>query len=366
MARTTQPRKPKPRRIVGGVDTHADTHHAAVVLMNGTRVADAQFPATQAGYARLWAWLSSFGRVHAVGVEGTGSYGKAVARHLAGQRVRVVEVNRPDRSQRRAKGKSDPLDAYAAAEAVLAQRATATPKAGGGIVEAIRCVHVTRAGAVKARTMALNELKALLVTAPPAVREDVAGRSGAALVHACARLQVGAELADPRHGVAYAARRLAARWQALTTEIRELDTHLRTLVDRACPSLPRLHGVGYETAAQLLTTAGDNPDRIGTEASFAALCGVAPVPASSGKLTRHRLSQGGDRQANRALYVIACTRLATDPTTRAYRDRRLSDPDPRATKTTKEVIRCLKRAIARQIYRIIQRELTSDHVAIAA
>ncbi len=175
-------RKPTKRRVTGGVDTHSETHHAAVVLMNGRRLADAEFPATAAGYADLLAWMRSFGRLHAVGVEGTGAYGKGLARHLRCEKVEVVEVNRPDRRQRRTKGRSDPLDAYAAAEAVLAGRATTVPKAGDGIVESIRALHLVRAGAVKARTACVNEMKALVITAPAELREQLPARSTARLV----------------------------------------------------------------------------------------------------------------------------------------------------------------------------------------
>src|SRR5712664_1571667 len=181
--------KSKKRRITGGVDTHSGTHHAAVVLMNGRRLADREFPATAAGYQALLEWLCSYGRLHAVGVEGTGSYGAAVARYLTSEKVKVVEVNRPDRRQRRSKGKSDPLDAYAAADAVLAGRANAVPKAGDGIVESIRALHTVRAGAVKSRTACMNELHALLVTAPAELREQLAGRKGAKLTAACADLR---------------------------------------------------------------------------------------------------------------------------------------------------------------------------------
>src|SRR5262245_3377485 len=190
-------KKPKKQRIAGGVDTHSDTHHAAVVLINGRRLADAEFPATAAGYEDLLAWMRGFGRLCAVGVEGTGSYGAGLARHLRGQDVRVVEVSRPDRRQRRAKGKSDPLDAYAAAEAVLAGRATTVPKAGDGIVESIRALHLVRAGAVKARTACSNEMKALLVTAPAELRERLPARSAVRLVEVCARLRPPGDLADP-------------------------------------------------------------------------------------------------------------------------------------------------------------------------
>jgi transposase len=307
------------RRIAGGVDTHGQFHHAAVELMNGARIADAQFPATGQGYVQLLAWLRSFGRLQAVGVEGTGSYGAGLARYLQGQDVTVIEVSRPDRRQRRAAGKSDPLDAYAAADAVLSGRATAIAKAGDGIVGAIRALHVTRAGAVKARTAAANELQALLVTAPAALREQLAVHRGpAARTAACARLRPAGDPASPGHATRTALRSLARRHQALTAEITALDRQLTGLVTRACPALIAIKGVGTETAAQLLTTCGDNPARLRSEAAFAALCGAAPIPASSGKTQRHRLSRGGDRQANRALHVIALNRLTWCPRTTAY------------------------------------------------
>lgn len=342
--------KPRRQRIIGGVDTHGDRHHAAVVLMNGRRLADAGFPATATGYADLLAWMRSFGRLHAVGVEGTGSYGAGLARYLRTQAVTVVEVNRPDRRQRRTKGKSDPLDAYAAAEAVLAGRATAVPKAGDGIVESIRAVHLVRAGAVKARTACINEMKALVVTAPDQLREQLPTRSAARLADACAGLPPSGDLADPTVGIAAALRRLAARYHALTAEIIDADKQLAVAVKRARPDLLAIRGVGVETAAQLLATCGDNPDRLHSEAAFAALCGVCPVPASSGKTTRHRLSRGGDRQTNRALYMIVITRMGHDAHTRAYAARRTAQG-----LSTKEIIRCLKRYVAREIYKTLTR-----------
>lgn len=343
-------KKPKKRRITGGVDTHSGAHHAAVVLMNGRRLADAEFPATAAGYAELLAWMRSFGRLHAVGVEGTGSYGAGLARHLRGEDVRVVEVNRPDRRQRRAKGKSDPLDAYAAAEAVLAGRATTVPKAGDGIVESIRALHLVRTGAIKARTACVNELKALIVTAPAELREQLPARSAAKLAEACARLRPAADLTDPAQGVKAALRRLAARHHTLTTEITDADAQLAVLVKQARPDLLAIRGVGVETAAQLLATCGDNPDRLHSEAAFASLCGVSPVPASSGKTKRHRLNRGGDRQANRALYMIVITRMGHDADTRAYVQRRTTEG-----LSTQEIIRCLKRYVARELHKILTR-----------
>lgn len=340
--------KPRRRRVIGGVDTHKDIHHAAVMWMNGARIADAAFPATREGYAALLAWLGSFGRLYAAGVEGTGSYGAGLARYLRSQDVRVIEVNRPDRRQRRAKGKSDPLDAYAAAEAVLAGRATAIAKASDGITEAIRVLHITRAGSIKARTAAINELKNLLVTAPTDLREQLSGTRTAVLVATCARLRPAGDPATPQHAARTALRALARRIQALEEEITALDPQIAALVTRACPALTAIKGVGPETAAQLLATCGDNPDRLGSEAAFAALCGVNPIPASSGKTSRHRLNRGGDRQANRALHTIVISRLAHCPRTRAYKTRRTAQG-----LTSKEIIRCLKRYAAREIYKTL-------------
>ncbi|MEO3857603.1 IS110 family transposase [Acrocarpospora sp. B8E8] len=256
-----------------------------------------------------------------------------------------------DRGQRRAKGKSDPLDAYAAADAVLAGRATAIPKAGDGIVESIRALHSARAGAVKARTAAINELQSMLITAPVVLREDLAGLKGAKLADTCAALEVSgdlADLADPAHGVRAALVHLARRRRTLTTEIDTLDGQLQPILARVRPDLLAVRGVGVETAAQLLAVCGDNPDRLTSEAAFASLCGVSPVPASSGRTTRHRLGRGGDRQANRALYTITLVRMSHDPNTRAYVERRTKEG-----LSKREIIRCLKRYIARQLYRIL-------------
>jgi transposase len=325
----------KPPRIMGGVDTHSQAHHAAVQLMNGALVADAEFPATSQGYTELLGWMRSFGRLHAAGVEGTGSYGAGLARYLRAEGVTVIEVSRPDRTQRRTRGKSDPLDARAAATAVLAGRATAVPKAGDGIIESIRVLHITRAGAVKARTAAINQLRSVLINAPAPLREHLDGLSRAQLPSTCARMRPDSDTAAPATAARLALRSIARRCLALTAEVTELDTHLRSLVRTARPALRDIHGVGDQTAAQLLVTCGDNPGRLRSEAAFAALCGVAPIPASSGRTTRHRLSRGGDRQANRALCAITLTRMATCPRTRAYVTRRTTEG-----LSKKEIIRC--------------------------
>ena len=334
--------------VVGGVDTHSQTHHVAVIDQLGREISDREFPATAAGYVALAGWLHSFGELARVGVEGTSSYGAGLARHLRQAGVSVLEVNRPDRRARRAQGKSDPIDAYAAARAALTATRTTVPKTGDGIVEAIRALRVTRRGAVKARTQTTNQLKSLLVTAPPEVRERLADLKTPALVQACARLRTSGALSDPLQAVKVALRRLARRHQHLTTEIKDADVELHGLVATAAPGMTDLLGVGVEVVGQLLTTVGDNPQRMRSEAAFAHLCGVAPIPASSGKTHRHRLNRGGDRAANNALYTVVLTRLRLDDRTHRYVARRTTEGLSR-----REIIRCLQRYVARELYQAL-------------
>jgi transposase len=331
--------------VVGGVDTHGQTHHAAVLDQLGHELRDREFPATAAGYQALLEWLRSFGVLARVGVEGTSSYGAGLLRHLRAAGIVVVEVDRPDRRTRRARGKSDPIDAYAAAHAALAGTRTVVPKAGDGIVEAIRVLRVTRRGAVKARTATINQLRALLVTAPAEIREPLAGLTTPVLIPACLALRLTGSVADPAHALRLVLRRLARRYQFLTTEIRLADAELRNLVRTAAPGMLTRLGVGVEVTGQLLTTVGDNPDRMRSETAFAHLCGVAPVPASSGKTRRHRLNRGGDRAANNALYTVVLARLRLDERTRAYVARRTSEG-----LSKREIIRCLQRYVARELY----------------
>lgn len=357
-----------PRPVTGGVDTHGDTHHAAVVDQIGREVADGEFPATPTGYRALLGWLRGHGSLQRVGVEGTGAYGAGLARHLSAQGVELVEVDRPDRKTRRAKGKSDPIDAYAAARAALNGSAAGTPKTRDGRVEAIRALRVARRGAVKARTQAINQLKALIVTAPADLRENLRDLSPAALIDTCARLRPGvrgadlATVGDPTAATKTALRHLARRHQHLSEEIAELDADIQPLVQAAAPGLLALRGVGPEVAGQLLATAGDNPTRLRSEAAFAHLCGVAPIPASSGRTDRHRLNRGGDRAANNALHVIVLSRLRYDQRTQAYMARRTAQG-----LSKKEIIRCLKRYVLRDVYRALrQPETTAKDLAAAA
>src|SRR5664280_3307594 len=274
--------------VVVGVDTHKDLHVAVALDALGRRLAELVVPATAAGYRQLHHWAGDLGQVDAFGVEGTGSYGAGLARYLRHSGRRVIEVNRPDRATRHRKGKSDPIDAEAAARAVLAGTATATPKDGDDQVEVIRILKLTRDSAVKSRTQAINQIKGVLVTAPAELREALTGLSGTAQLDRSAALRPG-PVTTPTAAAKQALRSLAHRAIALAAEAAALGTQLDELTTAVAPALRALTGIGPDGAAALLTAAGDNPDRIHSEAGFAALCGTNPIPASSGKTTRYRL-----------------------------------------------------------------------------
>jgi transposase len=334
-----------PGLVVAGVDTHADTHHVAVIDGVGRRVTDRQFPATAVGYRQIVEFLNAQGPVGAVGVEGTGSYGAELARSLARAGLSVIEVTCSNRSARRLRGKSDPLDAYAAAQAVLAEQAQSVPKSRDGLVEAIRVLRVARGSAIKSRTIAINQIKAILVTAEDGTRASYRGLTNLRMIEALARSRPRTATASAAGATAVSLKILATRCQSLNAEISILDAQLDELTNQLAPGLKAVHGVGTEVAAQLLITAGDNPERITTEARFAALVGVAPIPASSGKTTRHRLSRGGDRAANAAIHRIVLVRMSTDQRTRDYVTRRRTEG-----LSTKEIMRCLKRFVAREMF----------------
>ena len=337
--------------ITLGVDTHKDSHVAAAFDPLGRLLGTATFAASGPGYDELFEWASGFGAVVTAGVEGTGSWGAGLARSLAQAGVEIIEVNRPNRQRRRANGKSDPADAIAAGRAVLAGDATAIAKAGTGPIEGLRMLRCARRSADKARTQAANQIHSLLDTAPEALRAELRDLPLRTIVDRAARLRPSGSLANPLTAAKIALRSLARRFQDLDDERRELDRQIAELVELAAPAeLLEQYGVGPHTAAALLVAAGDNPDRLHSEASFAALCGTSPVDASSGRQQRHRLNRGGDRQANHALWRIVMVRLAHDPTTRAYLERRIKDG-----KTKREAIRCLKRYVARDLARILHR-----------
>lgn len=331
--------------VIAGVDTHAETHHVAVIAATGARLGDAQFPTTGQGYRDLLSFVTGLGRVTTIGVEGTNSYGADLSRSLRQAGVTVVEVIRPARQVRRLRGKSDPIDAYAAAQAVLAGDDLPTPKNADGEVEAIRVLMIARRSAIKARTAAATQIKSLLVTAPDGLRARFRALRDADLHAQLAAVRPGPAAEGVQPATLTAMRHLARRHRALTAEIAELDSDLDALVSGLAPALRAAYGIGSVTAAPLLIAAGDNPDRLTSEGSFAALCGAAPIPASSGKTTRYRLNPGGDRQANAALHQIVLVRMAHDPRTRAYVAKRTAQG-----KSEKEIMRCLKRTVAREVY----------------
>jgi transposase len=334
--------------VVLGVDTHLDFHVAVALDRMGRRLGDLKVPTTKKGYGELTRWVEGFGLVAYAGVEGTGSYGAGLARHLKAAGIAVVEVERPKRRHLRRNGKSDSQDAEAAARAVLAGEAAGVPKSGDGKVEMVRTLRSARRSAVKARVQAANLLQAMLVTAPEQLRRRLRGLPTKELVAVTARFRPGGDPEDVEGATRFALRSVARRHEALSEEIAELDTRLERLVAEAAPELLALPGVGTNHAATLLVLAGDNPDRLKSEASFASLCGVSPVEASSGKVVRQRLNRGGNRDANRALHMICVVRMGSDRRTRSYVARRTSEG-----KSKWEIMRCLKRYIAREIYRVL-------------
>jgi transposase len=330
--------------ITGGVDTHADVHVAAALDPIGGLPGVAEFPATPAGYAQLLGWLGRFGTVCLVGVEGTGSYGAGLARHIAAAGVRVVEVDRSDRQDRRRSGKSDPLDAVSAARAAQSGRAAGAPKGRDGQVEAIRALMVAKRSARSERIQTINQARALIITGPDGLRARFAGHNPADLVAELAALRPRAG-SMVRYHTLLSLRELGRRAQFLDGQLARLDEFIVPLVTARAPGLLALYGVGPDTAAVLLVAAGDHPERLRSEAAWAHLCATAPLSASSGKVTRYRLNPGGDRQANHALYRIVITRLSSHPPTRAYAGRRTKEG-----LSKKEIIRCLKRYVAREVY----------------
>lgn len=335
--------------VTGGVDTHKDTHTVAALDSAGRVLGTEQFATTRPGFTALLKWLRGFGTVGKVGVEGTGAYGAGLTQFLTQAGITVIEVDRPDRRTRRRQGKSDPIDAVSAARAVLAGTRTGTPKQRDGRVEALRNLRVARRSAVKDRADVQRQLHTLVITAADQVRDQIRGLSAAALVKHCAAASPNtANVADPAVAVTIALRSLARRHQQLSVEITDLDKLITPLIEAINPKLLELNGVGPDVAGQLLVTAGANHDRLHSEAAFSMLCGTSPLPASSGKTDRHRLNRGGDRQANAALYRVVLSRLRWDPRTHAYVERRTKDG-----KSKKEIIRCLKRYIAREIYNLL-------------
>ena len=309
-----------------------------------------RFTTTPAGNRQLLGWLAGFGPVVRVGVEGTGSYGASLARYLRRAGVEVVEVDRPNRQERRRKGKTDTVDAIQAAHAAQGDRQLGQAKHRDGNVEAIRALMVAKRSARSTKVRALNQIRHLGFTAPEEIRRSLQGAAREHIAKQAAAMRPSAHGDPVVFATKTALRTLGRRVLALDQEKNALDGLLGDLVQEVAPGLLELHGVGVDTAAALLVTAGDNPDRLRCEAAWAHLCGVSPIEASSGKVTRLRLNRGGDRQANSALWGVVITRLRSDPRTQAYMARRLQEG-----RSKPEIIRILKRYVAREVYKHLPR-----------
>jgi transposase len=337
------------RVVIGGVDTHKDVHVAAVVDEVGRILGTGSFPTGVTGERRLYGFMSSFGRLERVGVEGTGSYGAGLCRFLGAQAVTVMEVNRPNRQMRRRRGKSDTVDAEAAARAALNGEANVVPKDRSGVVESIRMIRVAFCSARDSRTRVANQIRDLVLTAPSVLRAELGPLGTAARVERCARFRPG-NPSSSTEGAKLALRHLARRYGALTGEMDELHAELDRLTVMANPALRAAKGVGVDVASILLVAAGENPERLRNDAAFAAMCGVSPVPASSGKFQRHRLNRCGNRQANHALWRIAMVRLSHDDRTKQYVARRMTEG-----RSKREALRCVKRYVAREVFALLVR-----------
>jgi len=348
--------------VTGGVDTHKDTHTAAAIDAAGRVLGSGQFPATVAGYRDLLGWLGGFGTLVRVGVEGTGVYGAGLVRHLHAEGIDVVEIDRPARKTRRWQGKSSPTRSTPRPPPGPRWRSDAPVSPSSATGRSRRCATCGWPGDARSGTAPTCSDACTPWWSPPQKRcgQGCADCPSAAWSR-CAPLPDLTKIADPEVAAKVALRQMARRHLTLTVEIVEADALIAPLVTALNPTLLALNGVGADVAGQLLVTAGQNPERLHSEAAFAMLCGVAPLPASSGKTHRHRLNRGGDRQANAALYRIVLCRLRWDQQTKDYLDRRtkqgLSKP---------EVIRCLKRFIAREIYRVLQPKATEESIAKAA
>ncbi len=337
--------------VIVGVDTHKDEHVAVAIDGLGGVVDQPRFVAANPeGYVELLRWANSLGRVHAFGVEGCGSYGSGLAKFLRRHDQTVREVARPPRrGQRRMLGKSDAIDAEHAARTVLSGSGTATPKLADGQVEAIRVIKIARNTAVKAHSATMITLKTVVVTAPDELRGTLESLTDYQLILACAALDTGGDIANPEVAIRHTLASLAHRYLDLHEEIKTHSRHLNALTNAAAPGMLKRFGVGFDTAAEMLITAGDNTDRVKSEAAFAKLCGVCPIPAGSGRTSgRHRLNRGGNRQANAALYRVVIVRMRWHPPTIAYVERRTAEG-----LSKKDIIRCLKRFVARELYHLL-------------
>ena len=344
--------------VVIGVDTHKHIHVAAVMDSIGGVLATLTIATDTAGFKQLLEWASSFGKIIAFGIEGTGSYGAGLTSFVRRNGHKVVEVSRPDRRLRRLNGKSDTLDAENAARAVLAGFATAVPKTADGVVEMIRQLKVAHDTAVKDRTGAMVTLKALLVHSDEELRRETARKTQKMIARICAALRPRG-LETPEDANRHALRSIARRWIALNEEIKDLEAQIEQLVGQRAPHLLEEFGIGVDTAAEILIVAGDNPERIRSEAAFAKLAGISPVPAGSGMSSgKHRINHGGHRQLNAAIYRTVIVRMRFHEPTIAYVTRRTAEG-----KSKRDIIRCLKRYVIREVYHLVKTDPRTGEIA---
>jgi transposase len=350
------------RRVVGGVDTHKDLHVVAVVDEQDRVLGTQCFATTRQGYRQMLGWMQSFGALQRIGIESTGSYGAGLLRFMQQAGIEVLEVTTPDRLDRRRRGKNDDFDAQNAAHAAFAGRRTVTPRSRDGMVESLRVLKACRKTAVAARRIALQLIHNTIVCAPDSLRDLLRNMTRMQLVRTLAAWRpdlTGFREVEAAYRIGL--KSLGRRYLELHDEIADLDAMIGAIVDELAPNLVARNSIGHTGAAQLLLTAGDNPERLHSEASFAALCGVSPVPASSGKTIRHRLNRGGDRAANSALHIIAIGRLRTDAKTKAYVAKRLAEGHSKL-----DAIRALKRYIAREVFNLItQRQAEINQTRLA-
>lgn len=355
--------EPETCAVVGGVDTHKDLHVAAIVDEQDRVLGTRSFATTRQGYRQMLTWMRSFGAVQRIGVESTGSYGAGLLRFLQQAEVTVLEVTTPDKQDRRKRGKNDDLDAQNAAHAAFAGKRTVTPRSRDGMIEALRVLVATRKTAVTARRVALQMIHNTIVAAPDGLRDQLRAMTRMQLVRTLAAWRPDlTAYREVEAAYRISLKSLGRRYLELHDEIADLDIMIAAIVDELAPNLVARNSIGPVAAAQLLLTAGGNPDRMRSEGSFAALCGVSPVPASSGKTVRHRLNRGGDRAANSALHIIAIGRLRTDQRTKDYVARRIAQGHSKL-----DAIRAVKRYLAREVFTLImQRQKDINTTQITA
>ena len=354
--------EPMQGAVIGGVDTHKDLHVAAVVDHRDRVLGTHSFASTRQGYRQLLAWMRSFGTLLRIGVECTGSYGAGLLRFLQQSDVTVLEVTSPDAQDRRKRGKNDDLDAQNAAHAAFSGKRTVTPRSRDGMLEALRVLVACRKTAVTARRVALQMIHNTIVAAPDGLRDQLRIMTRMQLVRTLAAWRPDlTAYRDMEAAYRISLKSLGRRYLELHDEIADLDVMIAAIVQELAPNLIARNSISSIGAAQLLLTAGGNPQRMRSEASFAALCGVCPVPASSGKTVRHRLNRGGDRAANSALHIIAIGRLRTDQKTKEFVARRVAEGHSKL-----DAIRSLKRYLAREVFALImqrQKEINASRIA---